>query len=430
MGRLIPLLALVLLAGLVAPAQAAPHTQTAPGVLAAQAALTRRGMPYVWGAKGPSTFDCSGLTYWSWLQAGSSIGVSTYDQANAGQATSCRLSDLAGAATTCWQAGDLILLRYSGGQHVAIYVGNGLFADAYNSATGVLVHNVASDSFYQANYWQSRRIAGDGAGQVDPGSSDTPNGIPGLEDLPDILGPVGFVVPQCGSCDPSGQSILPPTQWQGRWPSGFELLNLPAAFRTIIDWLAWQIGEIIRQLMCWLLSMLALLASMLSTIANSLIYGVNALFKMLVLIWLSLKAWFESAWLLAELIRELLGGIQAGLAGLAEFGRLVLDVSMLILGLIGRIVVLLGTLSMTLIGMIGWIGGLVLGFWLQLQVALSASSVPVQLAETHVIYRGTRGVLEGLRDSALGWIFIALWAMAYVAFVTWISRFLSTGEAS
>jgi cell wall-associated NlpC family hydrolase len=51
-----------------------------PGQGAAKAALSRLGCPYVWGAKGPSRFDCSGLTQWAWRQAGVQLGNDTYAQ--------------------------------------------------------------------------------------------------------------------------------------------------------------------------------------------------------------------------------------------------------------------------------------------------------------------------------------------------------------
>jgi hypothetical protein len=51
-----------------------------PGQGAAQAALSKLGAPYVWGAKGPRSFDCSGLTQWAWRQAGVNIGGDTYSQ--------------------------------------------------------------------------------------------------------------------------------------------------------------------------------------------------------------------------------------------------------------------------------------------------------------------------------------------------------------
>lgn len=55
-----------------------------PGAFAAEAALSRRGSPYAWGAKGPSSFDCSGLTQWSWAKAGVRLGADTYSQLSEG----------------------------------------------------------------------------------------------------------------------------------------------------------------------------------------------------------------------------------------------------------------------------------------------------------------------------------------------------------
>jgi cell wall-associated NlpC family hydrolase len=57
-----------------------------PGQGAAKAALSRLGCPYVWGAKGPSAFDCSGLTQWAWRQSGVQLGNDTYAQLTQGVA--------------------------------------------------------------------------------------------------------------------------------------------------------------------------------------------------------------------------------------------------------------------------------------------------------------------------------------------------------
>jgi cell wall-associated NlpC family hydrolase len=70
-------------ARLASTARRAPSPDSVPGEPgqgAARAALSKRGRPYAWGAKGPSTFDCSGLTQWAWRQAGVEVGASTYDQ--------------------------------------------------------------------------------------------------------------------------------------------------------------------------------------------------------------------------------------------------------------------------------------------------------------------------------------------------------------
>jgi hypothetical protein len=55
-----------------------------PGQGAAKAALSKLGRPYVWGAKGPNVFDCSGLTQWAWAQAGVKLGGDTYSQITEG----------------------------------------------------------------------------------------------------------------------------------------------------------------------------------------------------------------------------------------------------------------------------------------------------------------------------------------------------------
>ena len=52
---------------------------------AVQAALSVQGAPYVWGAKGPDAFDCSGLMHWAWQQAGVAIPGGSWMQYNAGK---------------------------------------------------------------------------------------------------------------------------------------------------------------------------------------------------------------------------------------------------------------------------------------------------------------------------------------------------------
>ncbi|MCW2873346.1 NlpC/P60 family protein, partial [Actinacidiphila oryziradicis] len=55
------------------------------GGKAASFALAQLGKPYVWGATGPNSFDCSGLTMRAWQSAGRDIGRTTYQQINAGR---------------------------------------------------------------------------------------------------------------------------------------------------------------------------------------------------------------------------------------------------------------------------------------------------------------------------------------------------------
>ncbi|WP_409470156.1 C40 family peptidase [Streptomyces sp. HC307] len=77
------------------------------------------GKPYVWGATGPDSYDCSGLTQGAWKAAGVSLPRTTYDQVNAGTTVS-----LAAA-----QPGDLVFF-YDDVTHVGIYIGNGMMIHA------------------------------------------------------------------------------------------------------------------------------------------------------------------------------------------------------------------------------------------------------------------------------------------------------------
>ncbi|GGR38341.1 C40 family peptidase [Streptomyces roseolus] len=91
---------------------------SAPATGRASAALSfaraQLGKPYVWGATGPSAYDCSGLTQAAWRAAGVSLPRTTYTQINAGRRVS--RSELA--------PGDLVFF-YSGISHVGLYIGGG-----------------------------------------------------------------------------------------------------------------------------------------------------------------------------------------------------------------------------------------------------------------------------------------------------------------
>jgi len=101
------------------------------GGIAVAAALTRRGLSYVWGATGPDSFDCSGLMLWAWQQAGIAIPRTSAEQSTLPEVP---LDEL--------QAGDLVTF-YSPVSHVGMYVGNGLVIHA--SMPGVPITVVPLD---------------------------------------------------------------------------------------------------------------------------------------------------------------------------------------------------------------------------------------------------------------------------------------------
>ncbi|MFE9176914.1 NlpC/P60 family protein [Streptomyces sp. NPDC007126] len=77
------------------------------------------GKPYVWGATGPDSYDCSGLTQAAWKAAGVTLPRVTYDQVNAG--TTVPVSQA--------QPGDLVFF-YDDISHVGLYIGDGMMIHA------------------------------------------------------------------------------------------------------------------------------------------------------------------------------------------------------------------------------------------------------------------------------------------------------------
>ncbi|MBD0690159.1 NlpC/P60 family protein [Streptomyces sp. CBMA123] len=97
-----------------APVKIAPGSSHGAAALAA--AATKVGSPYVWGATGPGSFDCSGLMVWAFNQAGVSLPRTSQEQAGAGTRIG---SDISQA-----QPGDMLIF-YGDAHHVGIYAGNG-----------------------------------------------------------------------------------------------------------------------------------------------------------------------------------------------------------------------------------------------------------------------------------------------------------------
>lgn len=109
------------------------------GMGALQAAMTKLGSPYGWGAVGPSQFDCSGLVYWSYQQQGKSLPRTSQAQMAGG--TPVSRSEL--------QPGDVVGY-YPGATHVGIYAGNGMLVHASDYGIPVQVVPVDSMPFYGA----------------------------------------------------------------------------------------------------------------------------------------------------------------------------------------------------------------------------------------------------------------------------------------
>ena len=124
------------------------HDGALPTTIAAAAiaaAHTRLGLPYVWGATGPDSFDCSGLTGWAYRQAGLSLPRVAADQFNAGRHVG--LAELAPGDLLFW-ANDVHDPRTI--HHVALYIGGGLMIAAPHTGAFVRVEPVFGDGYIGA----------------------------------------------------------------------------------------------------------------------------------------------------------------------------------------------------------------------------------------------------------------------------------------
>lgn len=129
---------------------AIPDTGNATGGASSliSVASSKLGCSYVWGAKGPNSFDCSGFIYWCLNQVGVHQSYLTSSGwRNVGKYTKItRFSDL--------KAGDIIVVR----GHVGIVAGGGTVIDA-SSSNGKVVHRSLS-SWWSNNFICGWRIFG------------------------------------------------------------------------------------------------------------------------------------------------------------------------------------------------------------------------------------------------------------------------------
>jgi peptidoglycan DL-endopeptidase CwlO len=128
--------------------QEAAQTSTAPSSAAEQAiefARAQIGKPYQWGATGPDSYDCSGLTMASYASAGVSIPRTSRDQWTIGTHIDS-MADL--------EPGDLVFYAYGSDpstiHHVGLYVGDGLMIEAPYTGTDVRTASINRDDYFGA----------------------------------------------------------------------------------------------------------------------------------------------------------------------------------------------------------------------------------------------------------------------------------------
>lgn len=116
----------------------APVQQQTLGDVALDAAKTKVGAMYSWGAAGPANFDCSGLVQWAYKQAGIKLPRTSFEQSHVG----------APIAFESLKPGDIVITN--GGGHVGMYAGDGLLLNAVQSGEPVTYTHLSADDVVTA----------------------------------------------------------------------------------------------------------------------------------------------------------------------------------------------------------------------------------------------------------------------------------------
>lgn len=159
------------------PTQARPAPEA---LVALDFALAQVGRPYVWGATGPDSYDCSGLTMQSYAQAGFALPRVAADQHAYGGApvavAALLPGDLVFFATAAWDPGAV--------HHVGMYVGRGLMVDAPHPGAYVRVEPITA-----AGYVGAVRVVTELAGTPTSTSRPNPTDSPSAAATPGPTGP-------------------------------------------------------------------------------------------------------------------------------------------------------------------------------------------------------------------------------------------------
>ncbi len=165
-------------------------------------AFAELGKPYVWGATGPNSFDCSGLTQFVWRQAG--VSIPRVAAAQYAWTIPVPLSQLL--------PGDLVFYGKTDIHHVGMYIGDGLMINAPHTGTVVQVSSI---------WWSD--LAGFGRVHA-PGTPVPAHQPPNLTDpaAPEVIATPGPVPAQ----------TAPPAGWKAKPGSSTPLAIYPGPTAT------------------------------------------------------------------------------------------------------------------------------------------------------------------------------------------------------
>jgi cell wall-associated NlpC family hydrolase len=129
-------------------AEPAQPTASSKGATAVQAALSKVGASYSYGATGPSSFDCSGLVMWAFRQAGVSMPHSSFAQYGLGQSVS----------RDQIQPGDLVFFNTAGAGASDVGIATSPTQAVSATTHGVMTHAILS-GYWGSHYVGARRVA-------------------------------------------------------------------------------------------------------------------------------------------------------------------------------------------------------------------------------------------------------------------------------
>lgn len=113
-------------------------------------AASKIGSPYVWGAEGPNSFDCSGLVYYVFGRLGVTVPRTASDQYYSSVGIKVSKGNL--------KPGDTVYFNtYGGVSHVGIYIGNGRFIHSPSTGYTVTIANL-SEGYYAERYVGAKRF--------------------------------------------------------------------------------------------------------------------------------------------------------------------------------------------------------------------------------------------------------------------------------
>lgn len=254
--------------------------------------------------------------------------------------------------------------------------------------------------------------------------------VPVFDNIPDIIEYVSFVAPQCETIN--GQ--------QGIWVQPPEPV-FPGMTLDIGLYFAWIVEvakTMLRDNVCWLLMMVQHLANFLASLANALIFVLNYIAKLIISLWFHLRNFlYDIASELDEIrffIHQVVGTtVVFAKNAWALFEEIANIIWLTVLSII-RLIVFLGVIITESINLLLQAVGSDYATSVSVDGGSLASTQCTEnvdtslLSTTHPLFYFVRGMLDGYRDSAIGWTFWVLVALAYIKAIIVFARYLPTGQ--